>query len=36
VDSFPVYKDLFPGYAFWALVCLLLEVLIRALLRRLP
>ena len=36
VDSFPVYKDLFPKYAVWALVCLLLEVLIRALLRRLP
>ena len=36
VDSFPVYKDLFPRYAVWALVCLLLEVLIRALLRRLP
>ena len=36
VDSFPVYKDLFPKYAIWALVCLLLEVLIRALLRRLP
>jgi len=36
VDSFPVYKDLFPRYALWALVCLLLEVLIRALLRRLP
>ena len=36
VDSFPVYKDLFPKYAVWALVCLLLELLIRALLRRLP
>ena len=36
VDSFPIYKDLFPRYAIWALVCLLLEVLIRALLRRLP
>ena len=36
VDSFPVYKDLFPRYAVWILVCLLLEVLIRALLRRLP
>ena len=31
-----VFKDLFPRYAVWALVCLLLEVLIRALLRRLP
>ena len=36
VDSFPIYKDLFPRYAIWALMCLLLEVLIRALLRRLP
>lgn len=36
VDSFPVYKDLFPKYAVWALVCLLLEVLLSALLRRLP
>ena len=36
VDSFPIYKDLFPRYAVWALVCLLLEILIRALLRRLP
>ena len=36
VDSFPVYKDLFPRYAIWILVFLLLEILIRALLRRLP
>ena len=36
VDSFPIYKDLFPRYAVWALVCLLLEILIRFLLRRLP
>lgn len=36
VDSFPVYKDLFTNYAVAALLCLLLEVLIRALLRRLP
>ena len=36
VDSFPVYKDLFPKYALAALVCLLLEILIRAFLRRLP
>ena len=36
VDSFPVYKDLFTGYALAALVCLLLEVLIAALLRRMP
>ena len=36
VDSFAVYKDLFPKFAVWALVCLLLEILLRALLRRLP
>ena len=36
VDSFPVYKDLFKNYALAALICLLLELLIRALLRRLP
>ncbi len=36
VDSFPVYKDLFPQYAVAALICLLLEILIRFLLRRLP
>lgn len=36
VDSFPVYKDLFKNYALAALICLLLEVLISALLRRMP
>ena len=37
VDSFPVYKELFGGYALAALICLLLEMLIKALvLRRLP
>ena len=36
VDSFPVYKDLFKNYALAALLCLLLEVLIGACLRRLP
>lgn len=36
VDSFPVYKDLFSGYAIAALICLLLEVLIGAMLRRMP
>ena len=36
VDSFPVYKDLFKNYALAALICLLLELLISALLRRLP
>ncbi len=37
VDSFPVYKELFHRYAVAALILLLLEVLLRALLsRRLP
>ena len=36
VDSFPVYKDLFKNYALAALVCLLLELLVGARLRRLP
>lgn len=36
VDSFPVYKELFPGYALAALACLLLELLISLFLRRLP
>jgi Ca-activated chloride channel family protein len=36
VDSFPVYKDLFTNYALAALVCLLLEVLLLAIMRRLP
>ena len=36
VDSFPVYKDLFKGYAVAALVCLLLEILVTALIRKMP
>lgn len=36
VDSFPVYKELYPKFAVWALVCLLLELLIRFIIRRLP
>ena len=36
VDSFPVYKDLFKSYALAALLCLLLELLLSAFLRRLP
>ncbi len=36
VDSFPVYKDLYHNWALAALVCILLELLIAALLRRLP
>lgn len=36
IDSFPVYKELFGRYALVALICLLLELLTRLLLRRLP
>jgi len=36
VDSFPVYKELFGKFAFWALVCLLLELALRLSIRRLP
>ena len=36
IDSFPVYKELFPRYALLTLAFLLLELLIRLLLRRLP
>lgn len=36
IDSFPVYKELFGKYALAALICLLLELLIRILTRRLP
>ena len=36
IDSFPVYKELYTKYAVAALVCLLLELLIKLLLRRLP
>jgi len=36
VDSFPVYKDLYKNYALAALICLLLELLLGALLRRMP
>ena len=36
VDSFPVYKDLYTRYALWALACFLLEILLTAVLRRLP
>ena len=35
VDSFPVYKELYEKYALWALACLLLELLVRFLLKRL-
>ena len=36
IDSFPIYKELFPVYAVWVLVFLLLELLSRLLIRRLP
>ena len=36
VDSFPVYKDLFPKFALLALILLLAELLLRSLIRRLP
>ncbi|MCQ2146383.1 MAG: VWA domain-containing protein [Bacteroidales bacterium] len=36
IDSFPIYKELFGQFAVIALVCLLLEVLIRFLIRRMP
>lgn len=36
IDSFPIYKELFGRYALVALICLLLELIIRLLIRRLP
>lgn len=36
IDSFPVYKELFPSYALAALVLLLLELIVRLLIRRMP
>ena len=36
VDSFPVYKELFPRYAIAALLCLLLEMLLKLFIRRMP
>lgn len=36
IDSFPIYKELFTGFALIALAYLLLEVLIGFILRRLP
>lgn len=36
IDSFPVYKELFMKYAIWALVCLLLEILLRLFIKKLP
>ena len=36
IDSFPIYKELFGTYALAALACLLAELLLRILLKRLP
>ena len=36
VDSFPVYKELFGRYGVAALICLLLELLVVLLMRRMP
>lgn len=36
VDSFPVYKELFARFGIVALVCLLLEILLGFLIRRMP
>ena len=36
IDSFPVYKELFGKYAIAALICLLLELLVRLAIRRMP
>jgi len=36
IDSFPVYKELYPKYALWALACLLACVLMFVFIRRLP
>ena len=36
IDSFPVYKEMFSPFAIAALICLLAELLVRLLLRRLP
>lgn len=36
IDSFPVYKELFPDYAVIALIAFLLEILLAAIIRKLP
>lgn len=36
IDSFPVYKELFGKYAFAVLLCLLLELILKLIVRRLP
>lgn len=36
VDSFPVYEELFVNYAIAALICLLLELIVRLFLKKMP
>ena len=36
IDSFPIYKELFPRYAMAALLCFILEMLLILVLKRLP
>ena len=36
IDSFPVYKELFGSFGALALICLLLELLLRLIIRRMP
>lgn len=36
VDSFPIYKELFLGFGLVALACLLLELVLKLMMRRLP
>ncbi len=36
IDSFPIYQELFMGFGIAALICLLLEFLVKILMRRLP
>ena len=36
IDSFPIYKELFPRWGLAAMVCLLLGILIGALIKRMP
>ena len=36
IDSFPIYKELFPRWGLAALVCLLLGILVGALIKRMP
>ncbi|MCQ2149173.1 MAG: VWA domain-containing protein [Bacteroidales bacterium] len=36
IDSFPVYKELFEKYAIAALICILLELLLKVFIKKLP